>query len=49
MIFIYFTLYHLLFIIKACIIMYKMIIEDKRNTDNASNIEYEQIDETPYV
>jgi hypothetical protein len=26
-----------------------MIIEDKRNTDNASNIEYEQIDETPYV
>jgi hypothetical protein len=26
-----------------------MIIEDERNTDNASDIEYEQINETPYV
>jgi hypothetical protein len=26
-----------------------MIIEYERNTDDASDIEYEQIDETPYV
>jgi len=26
-----------------------MIIEDKRNTDDASDIEYEQINEAPYV
>jgi hypothetical protein len=26
-----------------------MIIEDKRNTDYASDIEYEQINEAPYV
>jgi hypothetical protein len=26
-----------------------MIIEDERNTDDASDIEYEQIDESPYV
>jgi hypothetical protein len=26
-----------------------MIIEDKQNTDDVSDIEYEQINETPYV
>jgi hypothetical protein len=26
-----------------------MIIEDERNTNDASDIEYEQIDDTPYV
>jgi hypothetical protein len=30
---------------KACIIMHNMIIEDERNTDDASDIDYEQIDE----
>jgi hypothetical protein len=29
--------------------MYNMIIEDERNTDHVSDLEYEQIDETPYV
>jgi hypothetical protein len=35
---------HPLFIIKVYIIMNNMIIEDERNTDDASDIEYEQID-----
>jgi hypothetical protein len=39
----------LTYIMKACIIMHNMIVEDERNTDNASDIDYEQIDETPYV
>jgi len=26
-----------------------MIIEDNRNTDDATDIEYEQIDEAPYL
>jgi hypothetical protein len=29
--------------------MHNMIIEDERNTDDASDIDYEQIDETLYV
>jgi hypothetical protein len=29
--------------------MHNMIIEDERNIDDTSDIEYEQIDETPYV
>jgi hypothetical protein len=40
---------HPLFIIKACIIMHNMIIEDERNIDDASDTEYEQINETLYV
>jgi hypothetical protein len=36
------------FIIKACIIMDNMIIEYERNTNDDNDIEYEQIDETPY-
>jgi hypothetical protein len=40
---------HPLFIIKACIIIHNLIIEDERNIDNANDIEYEQIDETSYV
>jgi hypothetical protein len=34
-------------IMKACIIMHNMIIEYERNTDDAIDFEYEQIDETP--
>jgi hypothetical protein len=29
--------------------MHNIIIKDEGNTDDASDIEYEQIDETPYV
>jgi hypothetical protein len=29
--------------------MYNMIIKDERNTDDASDIEYKQIEETPYL
>jgi hypothetical protein len=39
----------LTYIMKACIIMHNMIVEDEQNTDDASDIDYEQIDETPYV
>lgn len=34
---------------KACIILHNMIIEDKWNSDDAIDFEYEQIDETPNV
>jgi hypothetical protein len=36
-------------IMKACIIMHNMIIENERDTDDANEFEYEQIDETPQV
>ncbi|XP_062154342.1 uncharacterized protein LOC133862526 [Alnus glutinosa] len=39
----------LTYIMKACIIIRNMIVEDERNTDDASDIDYEQIDETPYI
>jgi hypothetical protein len=29
--------------------MHNMIVEDERNISDASDIEYKQIDETPYV
>jgi hypothetical protein len=37
------------YIMKACIILHNMIIEDERNTDDAIDFEYEQIGETPHV
>ena len=36
-------------IMKACIIMHNMIIENERDTDDANEFEYEQIDETSQV
>jgi hypothetical protein len=36
-------------IMKACIIMYNMIIENERNTDDVNKFEYEQITEIPQV
>ena len=34
-------------VIKSCIILHNMIIEDDRDNNEAQDIDFEQIDETP--